>query len=143
MADDESPRVVGEFVEYSDFVQAVRDRVADLSIHGTRFDNLAGLSEGYLSKLICARPVRRIGMASTPWALSSRWWRTLPALLDSGGYRRGRRQPMSAIPPKATLLRWVVMSALCQYATMCRAQNEPVKIHSGCLFIAPGERHKL
>jgi hypothetical protein len=64
MADDERPRIVGEFVEYSDFVQAVRNRVAELSIHGTRFDALSGLPEGYLSKLIGPHPVRRISYVS-------------------------------------------------------------------------------
>jgi hypothetical protein len=68
---DEPPRIVGEFVEYSDFVQAVRNRVAELGIHGTRFDSLAGWPEGYLSKLICARPVRRIGMTSMGPLLSA------------------------------------------------------------------------
>jgi|SRR6516164_17913 len=72
MADgDEPPRIVGEFVDYSDFVQAVRNRVVDLGIHGSRFDALSGLPEGYLSKLIGARPVRRIGMTSMGPLLSA------------------------------------------------------------------------
>jgi hypothetical protein len=52
-------------------MQAVRNRVAELEIHGTRFDTLAGWAEGYLSKLTCARPVRRIGLQSMGPLLSA------------------------------------------------------------------------
>ena len=71
MAEGDEPKIVGEFVEYSDFVQAIKDRIAELGIHGTRFDALAGWAEGYLSKLTCARPVRRIGMTSMGPLLSA------------------------------------------------------------------------
>jgi hypothetical protein len=64
-------RIVGEFVEYSDFVQAIRNRVAEFGIHGTRFDSLAGWAEGYLSKLTSQRPVRRIGLQSMGPLLSA------------------------------------------------------------------------
>src|SRR5262249_19169148 len=36
-----------------------------------RFDAMAGWPEGYLSKLICARPVRRIGLQSMGALLST------------------------------------------------------------------------
>ena len=70
MAD--GPRVIaGQIVEYGDLMAAVRNRVAELNIHGTRFDAMAGWPEGYLSKLICARPVRRIGLQSMGVLLST------------------------------------------------------------------------
>jgi hypothetical protein len=90
MADDESPRIVGEFVEYSDFIQVVRDRVAELGIHGTRFDCLAGWAEGYLSKLTCAQPVRRIGMTSMGPLLSAMGVK-LQMVEDPAGTARLRR----------------------------------------------------
>ena len=71
MSDDERPRVIGEFVEYSDFIQTVRNRVVELGIHGTRFDSLAGWPEGYLSKLTCEAAPRRVGMQSMGVLLST------------------------------------------------------------------------
>jgi hypothetical protein len=88
----EPPRIVGEFVEYSDFVQAVRDRVVELGIHGIRFDCLAGWAEGYLSKLTSARPVRRIGMTSMGPLLSAMGVK-LQMVEDPAGTARLRRLP--------------------------------------------------
>jgi hypothetical protein len=88
--DESPPRILSEFVEYSDFVQAVRNRVADLSIHGTRFDALAGWAEGYLSKLTSARPVRRIGMTSMGPLLSAMGVK-LQMVEDPAGTARLRR----------------------------------------------------
>jgi len=57
-------RVLGEFADYAGMLNAVRARVAELSVNGERFDEFAGLPRGYLSKLIGANPVRRLGMQS-------------------------------------------------------------------------------
>src|SRR6516164_3938862 len=92
MEDDERPKVLGEFVEYSDFVQAVRNRVVELGIHGTRFDSLAGWPEGYLSKLTAQRPVRRIGMSSMGPLLSAMGVK-LQMVEDPAGTARLRRLP--------------------------------------------------
>jgi hypothetical protein len=94
MADDGRPpqRVLAEFVEYSDFMQAVRNRVAELGIHGTRFDSLAGWPEGYLSKLTCARPVRRVNLQSMGVLLSTIGVR-LHMVEDPAGTARLRRLP--------------------------------------------------
>ena len=92
MEDDERPKVLGEFVEYSDFIQTVRNRVAELGIHGTRFDSLVGWPEGYLSKLICAQPVRRIGMTSMGPLLSAMGVK-LQMVEDPAGTARLRRLP--------------------------------------------------
>src|SRR5215472_2796577 len=57
-------RILGEFADYAGLLNAVRARAKELQIQGERFDEFAGLPEGYLSKLIGARPIRRIGMTS-------------------------------------------------------------------------------
>jgi hypothetical protein len=57
-------RVLGEFADYAGMLAVVRARVNELSINGERFDEYAGLPKGYLSKLIGAQPVRKIGMTS-------------------------------------------------------------------------------
>ena len=64
MAESEGPRVIAEFVDYPGMLAALRARVSELQISGERFDEFAGLPRGYLSKLVGARPVRRVGMTS-------------------------------------------------------------------------------
>jgi hypothetical protein len=63
-ADDERPRVVAEFSDYAGMLDALRRRVNELALNGERFDEYAGLPRGYLSKLVGANPVRRLGMQS-------------------------------------------------------------------------------
>jgi hypothetical protein len=60
----EGPRIVAEFSDYSGMLAALRARVAELQINGERFDEFVGLPRGYLSKLVGANPVRRLGMTS-------------------------------------------------------------------------------
>jgi hypothetical protein len=62
MADE--PRVIASFDSYEGMLEALRTRVVELGINGERFDEFAGLPRGYLSKLVGARPVRRVGMTS-------------------------------------------------------------------------------
>ena len=65
MAEGEAhPRVIAEVTDYQDMLAALRARYNELQINGERFDEFAGLPRGYLSKLIGARPVRRLGMIS-------------------------------------------------------------------------------
>ena len=59
-----SGRHIAEFADYAGMLDAVRARVNELQINGERFDEFAGLPRGYLSKLIGARPVKRISMLS-------------------------------------------------------------------------------
>src|SRR6516165_11042366 len=61
---DERPRVIADVSSYEQMLDALRQRVTELQIHGTRFDDFAGLPIGYLSKLIGPNPIRRIGMTS-------------------------------------------------------------------------------
>jgi hypothetical protein len=64
MAEGEGPRVVAEFSDYAGMLDALRRRVNELQLNGERFDEYAGLPRGYLSKLVGANPVRRLGMTS-------------------------------------------------------------------------------
>jgi hypothetical protein len=64
MAEGEALRVIAAVSSYEEMIAALRQRVAELQIHGERFDEFAGLPEGYLSKLIGPHPVRRIGLQS-------------------------------------------------------------------------------
>ena len=64
MAESEGLRVIAELVDYPGMLAALRARVSELQISGERFDEFAGLPRGYLSKLVGARPVRRVGMTS-------------------------------------------------------------------------------
>jgi hypothetical protein len=45
-------------------LDALRSRVNELQLNGERFDEFAGLPRGYLSKLVGAKPIRRLGMVS-------------------------------------------------------------------------------
>src|SRR6516225_2786601 len=57
-------RIIAEFSDYAGLLAAIRSRVSEFAINGERFDEFAGLPRGYLSKLVGANPVRRIGMTS-------------------------------------------------------------------------------
>jgi len=64
MAEGEGPRVIADVRSYAEMLAALRARVAELQVNGERFDEYAGLPRGYLSKLVGANPVRRLGMTS-------------------------------------------------------------------------------
>jgi hypothetical protein len=63
-AGDERPRIIADVSSYEQMLAALRARVTELQINGERFDEYAGLPRGYLSKLVGARPIRRLGMIS-------------------------------------------------------------------------------
>jgi hypothetical protein len=71
MADDERPRVIADVSSYEQMLAALRLRINELQINGERFDEYAGLPRGYLSKLVGARPIRRLGMTSFEPVLAS------------------------------------------------------------------------
>jgi len=64
LAEGDGPRVVAEFSDYAGMLDALRRRVNELALNGERFDEYAGLPRGYLSKLVGAKPTRRLGMVS-------------------------------------------------------------------------------
>jgi hypothetical protein len=61
---DAQLRVLADVNSYEQMLDALRRRVTELEVNGEAFDQYAGLPRGYLSKLIGARPVRRLGMTS-------------------------------------------------------------------------------
>jgi hypothetical protein len=72
MADEgDEPRIVAEFSDYVGMLDAIRARVNELALNGERFDEYAGLPRGYLSKLVGAKPIRRLGMTSFSPVLAS------------------------------------------------------------------------
>ena len=64
MAEDDERRVIADVTSYEQMLAALRARVNELQLNGERFDEFAGLPRGYLSKLIGAKPIRRLGMTS-------------------------------------------------------------------------------
>lgn len=62
MAD--APRVIANVTSYEELIAALRWRVNELNVAGEQLDDFAGLPRGYLSKLVGARPIRRLGMTS-------------------------------------------------------------------------------
>jgi hypothetical protein len=56
--------VIADVISYDEMLAALRARINELQINGERFDEFAGLPRGYLSKLVGARPIRRLGMTS-------------------------------------------------------------------------------
>ena len=49
---------------YPAFIDAIRDRTADLEISRLEIDRIAGLPVGYSGKLLSHTPVKRVGMHS-------------------------------------------------------------------------------
>ena len=84
---DERPRVIADVSSYEQMLAALRARVNELQINGERFDEFAGLPRGYLSKLIGARPIRRLGMTSFEPVLASLGLRCL-LIVDEEATRR-------------------------------------------------------
>ena len=64
MPEGVAPRIIADVSSYEQMLAALRPRVTELQINGERFDEFAGLPRGYLSKLIGARPTRKLGMQS-------------------------------------------------------------------------------
>ena len=56
--------MIADVTSYEQMLAALRARVNELQLNGERFDEFAGLPRGYLSKLIGAKPIRRLGMTS-------------------------------------------------------------------------------
>jgi hypothetical protein len=58
---DEPPRIIAQASDYEGFLDAIRQRVADLNITHETLDAVSGLQTGYSSKLLAKPPIRRIG----------------------------------------------------------------------------------
>ncbi len=61
---DERPRVIAEFSNYDELINALRLRAAELNLSGEQIDCYAGLPARYAQKLLGPNPVRRLGSIS-------------------------------------------------------------------------------
>jgi hypothetical protein len=95
LAGDDGPRVVAEFSDYAGMLNALRRRVNELGLNGERFDEYAGLPRGYLSKLVGAKPIRRLGMISFEPVLAGLGLKCL-FVIDEEAERRLRER----VPPR-------------------------------------------
>jgi hypothetical protein len=84
---DERPRVIADVSSYEQMLAALRSRFNELQINGENFDEYSGLPRGYLSKLIGAKPVRRLGMISFAPVLAGLGLRVL-LVVDEEATRR-------------------------------------------------------
>ena len=92
---DERPHIIADVSSYEQMLEALRQRVNELQINGERFDEYAGLPRGYLSKLVGANPVRRLGMTSFEPVLSALGLRCL-FIEDEAATKRLRER----LPPR-------------------------------------------
>jgi hypothetical protein len=90
---DAPPKIVGEFSSYEAMLAVIRQRVQELAINGERFDEYAGLPRGYLSKLIGARPVRRLGLVSLAPVMNALGLKGLLAIDEAATQRLRDRLP--------------------------------------------------
>jgi hypothetical protein len=95
MTEGEGRRVIAEVCSYEQMVDALRARVAELQVNGEPFDHFVGLPTGYLSKLIGARPVRRLGRTSFQPVLAGLGLRLL-VIEDQAATERLR----NSLPPR-------------------------------------------
>jgi hypothetical protein len=93
MAEGDAPRVIADISSYEEMIAALRRRVNELNINGERFDEYAGLPRGYLSKLVGANPVRRLGMSSFEPVLSGLGLRCLFVEDEAATQRLKNRLP--------------------------------------------------
>jgi len=63
MAGDE-PRIIASFDSYEGMLDTIRERMRQLQVAGTAFDQFCGLPLAYTQKIIGPRPIRRLGMSS-------------------------------------------------------------------------------
>jgi hypothetical protein len=65
MADEgDAPRVLGEFSDYDELINALRARAAELNLSGEAIDTVSGLTSRYSQKLLGPHQVRRLGATS-------------------------------------------------------------------------------
>ena len=64
MADGDEPRVIGEFSNYDELINALCKRAAELNLSGETVDSFAGLPARYTQKLLGPNQIRRLGAIS-------------------------------------------------------------------------------
>jgi hypothetical protein len=100
MAEGEGLRIVAEFSDYPGMLDALRRRVNELQVNGERFDEYVGLPRGYLSKLVGANPVKRLGMTSFAPVLAGLGLRCL-FVIDEEAERRLKERVLPRNPSYA------------------------------------------
>jgi len=135
---EQPPRVVAEFVDYPQMLAGLRKRVEELEIKGEAFDEFAGIPKGYLSKLVGARSVRRIGMQSMGPLLSALGLKCV-FVEDQEGTKRVKSRVPSANTnlnrptwsfPVMTNRKWARISKLGAAARKKQWRKVPKKIRS-------------
>jgi hypothetical protein len=64
MAEGDEPRVIAEFCNYDELINALRARVAELNLSGEQIDRRSGLADHYAQKLLGPNQIRRLGAIS-------------------------------------------------------------------------------
>jgi hypothetical protein len=64
LAEGDEPRVIGEFSNYDELINALRLRVAELNLSGETIDAVSGLPSRYAQKLLGPNQIRRLGATS-------------------------------------------------------------------------------
>jgi hypothetical protein len=64
MAEGEAPRVIAEFSNYDELINALRIRAAELNLSGEQVDCYSGLPARYTQKLLGPNQIRRLGAIS-------------------------------------------------------------------------------
>ena len=64
MVKDEAPRVIAEFSNYDELINALRIRAAELNLSGEQVDCYSGLPARYTQKLLGPNQIRRLGAIS-------------------------------------------------------------------------------
>ena len=64
LSEGETPRVVAEFSDYDELINALRTRAAELNLSGEQVDRRSGLPDRYAQKLLGPNQIRRLGAIS-------------------------------------------------------------------------------
>ena len=94
MAEDDEPRVLAEFCNYDELIDALRRRAAELNRSGEQVDRHSGLPERYTQKLLGPNPIRRLGAISLGPFLAALATRGL-LIEDRAAVEKLRRQTTS------------------------------------------------
>ena len=91
MAEGEAPRVIGEFSNYDEMINALWARAAELNLSGETIDAVSGLPNRYAAKLLGPARIRRLGAISLGPFLGALAVRCL-IVEDKAALERLRRQ---------------------------------------------------
>jgi hypothetical protein len=84
-------QILGEFNNYAGLQELLRARAEQLQLTREQIDEISGLQNGYASKLLSPRPVKKLGAISMPLMLATLAMK-LVAVADPGGLERISRR---------------------------------------------------